>query len=600
MLELLTKDQIVLSFTILILLGLFIWNKYRYDAISIAALVFLVAISSIPNLELNIISKDDALDGFANPAVMTVALVLIISHGLKNAGLSALAGKILAGRQFTEIQFLLCLLAVAATLSSFINNIGAMAILLPLTVSVCQKMEWHPAKFLMPLAFACILGGMNTLIGTPPNIIISEYAYKETGAGFNFFDFSKVGLAITICGILFVVFIGNKLIFLRAIPSDEPLINMKGYMFEVEVNEGSSSAGLTLYKFKEQAGEDIEIMGVISETGSVKKVQNNMRIKEGQILVIKSPPDEIGKILNLFDFSIPDELHGIDEADLEEIEVLISPGSRLIGRKYDFFQKLAFEELNLLGLWRKGTKYRTRLTRETFKAGDVLLLGVRDLDDEEVKGKINHLGLMPIREREIEVISSRSRLLKGLVFFISSILAVAFGVLSPTISFLLCVLCFARIKIIDSNFYRSVEWPIIVMLAAMIPIGMAMQSTGLSGLIASSISNLAPNLGQAWILIIILVITMAVSDIINNAATAVIMAPISYEIALNFGYDVNAFLMVVAIGASCAFLTPIGHQCNTVVMGPGNYKFTDYWRMGLPLEILIVAIAIPMILFVWA
>ena len=475
-----------------------------------------------------------------------------------------------------------------------------MAILLPLTVSVCQKMEWHPAKFLMPLAFACILGGMNTLIGTPPNIIISEYAYQETGAGFNFFDFSKVGLAITVCGILFVAFIGNKLIFLRAIPSDEPLINMKGYMFEVEVNEGSSSAGLTLYKFKEQAGEDIEIMGVISETGSVKKVQNNMRIKEGQILVIKSPPDEIGKILNLFDFSIPDELHGIDEADLEEIEVLISPGSRLIGRKYDFFQKLAFEELNLLGLWRKGTKYRTRLTRETFKAGDVLLLGVRDLDDEEVKGKINHLGLMPIREREIEVISSRSRLLKGLVFFISSILAVAFGVLSPTISFLLCVLCFARIKIIDSNFYRSVEWPIIVMLAAMIPIGMAMQSTGLSGLIASSISNLAPNLGQAWILIIILVITMAVSDIINNAATAVIMAPISYEIALNFGYDVNAFLMVVAIGASCAFLTPIGHQCNTVVMGPGNYKFTDYWRMGLPLEILIVAIAIPMILFVWA
>ena len=600
MLELLTKDQIVLSFTILILLGLFIWNKYRYDAISIAALVFLVAISSIPNLELNIISKDDALDGFANPAVMTVALVLIISHGLKNAGLSALAGKVLAGRQFTEIQFLLCLLAVAATLSSFINNIGAMAILLPLTVSVCQKMEWHPAKFLMPLAFACILGGMNTLIGTPPNIIISEYAYQETGTGFNFFDFSKVGLAITICGILFVAFIGNKLIFLRAIPSDEPLINMKGYMFEVEVNEGSSSAGLTLYKFKEQAGEDIEIMGVISETGSVKKVQNNMRIKEGQILVIKSPPEEIGKILNLFDFSIPDELHGIDEADLEEIEVLISPGSRLIGRKYDFFQKLAFEELNLLGLWRKGTKYRTRLTRETFKAGDVLLLGVRDLDDEEVKSKINHLGLMPIREREIEVISSRSRLLKGLVFFISSILAVAFGVLSPTISFLLCVLCFARIKIIDSNFYRSVEWPIIVMLAAMIPIGMAMQSTGLSGLLASSISNLAPNLGQAWILIIILVITMAVSDIINNAATAVIMAPISYEIALNFGYDVNAFLMVVAIGASCAFLTPIGHQCNTVVMGPGNYKFTDYWRMGLPLEILIVAIAIPMILFVWA
>ena len=595
----LSTEQIVLTSTILVLLGLFIWNKYRYDAISVAALIFLVTISS--SFDLEIINVKQALQGFANPAVMTVALVLIISQGLKNAGLSALAGKLLAGKQFSEIQFMLLLLTIAATLSSFINNIGAMAILLPLTVSVCQKMEWHPAKFLMPLAFACILGGMNTLIGTPPNIIISNYALDNTGTAFNFFDFSKVGLAITICGILFVAFIGNKLIFLRSIPSNEPLINMKGYLFEVVVNQGSSSVGLTLYKFKKQAGEDIEIIGVISETGSVKKVQNNMRIKEGQILVIKSPPDEIGKILNLFDFSIPEELHSFDEADLEEIEVLISPGSRLIGRKYDFFLKLAFEELNLLGLWRKGTKYRTRLTRETFKAGEVLLLGVRDLDDEEVKNKINHLGIMPVREREIEVITSRSRLLKGLFFFISSILLVAFDVLSPTIAFLLCVLCFARIKIIDANFYRSVEWPIIVMLAAMIPIGLAMQTTELSNLIALNIKEFAPNINQAWILIIILVITMAVSDIINNAATAVIMAPIAYQIALsNPAYDVNAFLMVVAIGASCAFLTPIGHQCNTVVMGPGNYKFTDYWRMGLPLEIIIVAIAIPMILFVWS
>ena len=593
-------NQLVLTVTIVVLLAFFIWNKYRYDAISVAALIFLVTISSIPDLEVNIINIDQAFYGFANPAVMTVALVLIISQGLKNAGLSALAGKVLAGRKYTEIQFLLFLMVIAAALSSFINNIGAMAILLPLTISVCQKMEWHPAKFLMPLAFACILGGMNTLIGTPPNIIISDYAYQQTGSGFNFFDFSKVGILITISGILFVAFIGNKLLRLRVIPNNEPLINMKGYMFEVQVNKGSSSIGLTLFKFKKQAGEDIEIMGVISETGSIKKVKNNMRIKEGQILVIKSPPDEIGKILNLFDFSIPEDLHSFDEADLEEIEVLISPGSRLIGRNYDYFQKLAFEELNLLGLWRKGTKYRTRLTREAFKAGDVLLLGVRELDDEEVKSKIKHLGLMPIREREIEVVSSRSRLLKGMIFFLSSILFVAFEVLSPTIAFLLCVLCFARIKIINSNFYKSVEWPIIVMLAAMIPIGLAIQTTGLSSLIALNITELAPNLNQAWILIIILIITMIVSDIINNAATAVIMAPISYEIAINFGYDVNAFLMVVAVGASCAFLTPIGHQCNTVVMGPGNYKFTDYWRMGLPLEILIIAVAIPMILFVWA
>ena len=586
------NDQIILSATLIALLCLFIWGKIRYDALAIGALFVLVVLEIIP--------ANDAFAGFAHPAVITVALVLIISQGLSNSGIAGLVGKLIGGREFTEFQFLICLLLIAAILSSFINNIGALAILLPITLNICQKMEWHPSKFLMPLAFACILGGMNTAIGTPPNIIISEYKATISNAGFNFFDFSYVGLVITIICILFIALIGNKLIFLRKeVPSSEHLINLKGYLFEVMVNEGSSSIGMTLYAFKTRAGEDTEILGIVSESGSVRKVQNNMRIKEGQILVIKTPPDDIGNILDIFDFSIPKELHSFDEDDLEEIEVMITPGSRLIGRKYDFFLKLAFEELNLLGLWRKGSKYRTRLTRETFKAGDVLLLGVRDLAEEDVSNKIKHLGLMPLRQRELQTIPSRSRLIKGLVFFALSIFLVSFNYLSAAPAFLLCVLGFARIKIIDSNFYRGIDWPIIVMLAAMIPIGTALQTTGVSALIATSISQYAADLGLFWILLIILIVTMATTDIINNAATAVIMAPISTGIAIELGYAIEPFLMVVAVGASCAFLTPIGHQCNTVVMGPGNYKFTDYWRMGLPMDILIILATIPMILFVW-
>ena len=586
------NDQIILSSTLVALLCLFIWGKIRYDALAIGALFVLVVLEIIP--------ANDAFAGFAHPAVITVALVLIISQGLSNSGIAGLVGKLIGGREFTEFQFLICLLLIAAILSSFINNIGALAILLPITLNICQKMEWHPSKFLMPLAFACILGGMNTAIGTPPNIIISEYKATISNAGFNFFDFSYVGLVITIICILFIAMVGNKLIFLRKeVPSSEHLINLKGYLFEVMVNEGSSSIGMTLYAFKTRAGEDTEILGIVSESGSVRKVQNNMRIKEGQILVIKTPPDDIGNILDIFDFSIPKELHSFNEDDLEEIEVMITPGSRLIGRKYDFFLKLAFEELNLLGLWRKGSKYRTRLTRETFKAGDVLLLGVRDLAEEDVSNKIKHLGLMPLRQRELQTIPSRSRLIKGLVFFALSIFLVSFNYLSAAPAFLLCVLGFARIKIIDSNFYRGIDWPIIVMLAAMIPIGTALQTTGVSALIATSISQYAADLGLFWILLIILIVTMATTDIINNAATAVIMAPISTGIAIELGYAIEPFLMVVAVGASCAFLTPIGHQCNTVVMGPGNYKFTDYWRMGLPMDILIILATIPMILFVW-
>ena len=586
------SDQSILSIAIIILLGFFIWSKYRYDALAAGALVILIILGVIP--------ANQAFDGFAHPAVITVALVLIISQGLKNSGLTGLVGKLIGGRSFTKFQFLICLLFIAAVLSSFINNIGALAILLPITLNICQKMGWHPSRFLMPLAFACILGGMNTTIGTPPNIIISEYKSTISEAGFNFFDFSYVGLSITVLSIIFIAVIGNRLIRLRDdATSGSSLIDLKGYLFEVEVNESSSAIGMTLSAFKKEAGEDTEVLGIVNENGGVKKVKNNLRIKAGQILVIKTPPDDISSILNVFDFSIPKELHSFEDDDLEEIEAMITPGSRLIGRKYDFFLKLAYEELNLLGLWRKGAKYRTRLTRETFKAGDVLLLGIRDLDEEDVTNKIKHLGLMPLMQRELQTIPSRSRLLKGIVFFLISIILVTFNILPTAAAFLLCVLGFARIRIIDSNFYRDIDWPIIIMLAAMIPIGTALQTTGLSDIISTSISNIAGDMSLFWLLFVILVITMATTDIINNAATAVIMAPISAGIGMQLGYDIEPFLMVVAVGASCAFLTPIGHQCNTVVMGPGNYKFTDYWRLGLPLDILIIAVSIPMILFVW-
>ena len=585
-------DQHLLSITIVSLLGLFIWSKFRYDALAAGALVVLIILGVIP--------ANQAFDGFAHPAVITVALVLIISQGLKNSGLTGLVGKVIGGKSFTKFQFLISLLFIAAILSSFINNIGALAILLPITLNICQKMNWHPSRFLMPLAFACILGGMNTTIGTPPNIIISEYKSTISDSGFNFFDFSYVGLSVTILSILFISIIGNKFIQLRDdANTGSSLIDLKGYLFEVEVNESSSAIGMTLSAFKKEAGEDTEVLGIVNETGGVKKVKNNLRIKAGQILVIKTPPDEVSSILDVFDFSIPKELHSFNDDDLEEIEAMITPGSRLIGRKYEFFLKLAYEELNLLGLWRKGAKYRTRLTRETFKAGDVLLLGVRDLDEEDVTNKIKHLGLMPLMQRELQTIPSRSRLLKGLIFFMFSIIVVTLNILPTAAAFLLCVLGFARIKIIDSNFYRDIDWPIIIMLAAMIPIGTALQTTGLSDVISSNISLLAADMSLFWLLFLILIITMATTDIINNAATAVIMAPISAGIGLELGYAIEPFLMVVAVGASCAFLTPIGHQCNTVVMGPGNYKFTDYWRLGLPLDMLIIIISIPMILFVW-
>ena len=585
------NDQLILSIVIIGLLVFFISGKYRYDYVSLGALALLILF--------DVIKIENAFIGFSHPAVITVALVLLISKGLQDAGLSAVTGNIIGRFSPSETQFLFLIMFIAAILSSFINNIGAMALLLPITLSTCQKMGWHAGKFLMPLAFASILGGMNTLIGTPPNIIIAEFKESYTGEAFNFFDFSYVGLLVSFISIIFIGLISSKLVAKRKLAKTNNLIDLDNFLFELVVPEGSKAIGLTFSSFIKKAGNETEILGLVNENGAVSKVGNNSKIRANQHLVMKVSPDHISSIQDRFGLNIAESSHDLKEELIDEIEVVITPGSRLVGRKQNYLMKLAYEELFLLGMWRKGARFRTRLSKQMFKIGDVLLLGVRNTDKEDVTAKINHLGLMPIRSREISTLPSRSRFLKAVIFFMTAILLAAFNVINVLTAFLLCVLGFVGIKILKSNLYRHIEWPIVIMLAAMIPIGQALESTGITALIATEVVSLAGDLHIFWVLMIILIITMLITDVINNAATAVIMAPFSVNIALQLGQPLEPFLMVVAVGASCAFLTPIGHQCNTLVMGPGNYKFSDYWRLGLPLDILIVLASIPMILFVW-
>ena len=585
------NDQLILSIVIIGLLVFFISGKYRYDYVSLGALALLILF--------DVIKIENAFVGFSHPAVITVALVLLISKGLQDAGLSAVTGNIIGRFSPSETQFLFLIMFIAAILSSFINNIGAMALLLPITLSTCQKMGWHAGKFLMPLAFASILGGMNTLIGTPPNIIIAEFKESYTGEAFNFFDFSYVGLLVSFLSIIFIGLISSKLVAKRKLAKTNNLIDLDNFLFELVVPEGSKAIGLTFSSFIKKAGNETEILGLVNENGAVSKVGNNSKIRADQHLVMKVSPNHISSIQDRFGLRIAESSDDLKEELIDEIEVVITPDSRLVGRKQNYLMKLAYEELFLLGMWRKGARFRTRLSKQIFKIGDVLLLGVRNTDKEDVTAKINHLGLMPIRSREISTLPSRSRFLKAVIFFTTAILLAAFNVINVLTAFLLCVLGFVGIKILKSNLYRHIEWPIVIMLAAMIPIGQALESTGITALIATEVVSLAGDLHIFWVLMIILIITMLITDVINNAATAVIMAPFSVNIALQLGQPLEPFLMVVAVGASCAFLTPIGHQCNTLVMGPGNYKFSDYWRLGLPLDIFIVLASIPMILFVW-
>ena len=585
------NDQLILSIVIIGLLVFFISGKYRYDYVSLGALALLILF--------DIIKIENAFIGFSHPAVITVALVLLISKGLQDAGLSAVTGNIIGRFSPSETQFLFLIMFIAAILSSFINNIGAMALLLPITLSTCQKMGWHAGKFLMPLAFASILGGMNTLIGTPPNIIIAEFKESYTGEAFNFFDFSYVGLLVSFLSIIFIGLISSKLVAKRKLAKTNNLIDLDNFLFELVVPEGSKAIGLTFSSFIKKAGNETEILGLVNENGAVSKVGNNSKIRANQHLVMKVSPNHVSSIQDRFGLNIAESSHYLKEELIDEIEVVITPGSRLVGRKQNYLMKLAYEELFLLGMWRKGARFRTRLSKQMFKIGDVLLLGVRNTDKEDVTAKINHLGLMPIRSREISTLPSRSRFLKAVIFFTTAILLAAFNVINVLTAFLLCVLGFVGIKILKSNLYRHIEWPVIVLLGAMIPIGDALYNSGLTNILATVIATQSIQFGLVGTLVILMVATMCLSDVINNAATAVIMGPISVTIANQLGHPSEPFLMCVAIGASCAFLSPIGHQCNTLVMGPGNYKFGDYWKLGLPLELLIIAISTPLLLIFW-
>ena len=354
------SDQAILSCTLVVLMGLLIWGKWRYDAVTLICLASLVLFGIVP--------AENAFSGFGHPAVITVALVLLISRGLQQAGMVSLAGNFISRMTLGENQFLIMIMVVAAFLSSFMNNIGAMALLLPITLSACQKMEWNPSKFLMPLAFASILGGMNTVIGTPPNIIIAQYRQEYTGVTFNFFDYSFVGLAVSILGVLFIALIGFRLVKIRDNTADTTrLIDLKNYLFEVTVKDDSKAIGMRLSEIKKISGPETEVLGMVNDSGGVSRVSMGRKIQPGQILVIKTSPDDISSIQETLGFEIADDLVTVKESDLAEIEVMVTAGSRLVGRKHDFLKRLASDDLALLGLWRQGAKFRTRLAREAIK-----------------------------------------------------------------------------------------------------------------------------------------------------------------------------------------------------------------------------------------
>jgi di/tricarboxylate transporter len=589
-------DQIAILALIGAILILFIWGRWRYDLIAFTALLAAVVIGLIEPMQ--------AFVGFGHPAVVTVAAVLIISRALSNSGLIDLLAKGLdPAAERGQSQHIGFIGIVAALLSAFINNVGALALLMPVALKSAAKSGRTPGFILMPLAFASILGGTITLIGTPPNIIIANYRASTGGEAFSMFDFTPVGAVVALAGLLFIAFLGWRLIpaARRAKQADDSLFEIEAYVTELRVPEDSPLLGKGRRQIESEFEKhEVALVGLIREHQHIHSATWRGRISSADILVLEAAPEGIDKLVSTYGLEmvgsgaeVSDDLK-FDEVAL--VEAVVSPAGMIENRTASGIRLRGRFGVNLLAVSRQGRPIKTRLHTMRLRAGDVLLLqGPVD----QMPTILGDIGCLPLAERGVRI-GRPERAWLSLAVFVAAIICMSLGLIAAPIALGLAAMAMLFLNVASlREAYDSINWPVIILLGAMIPIGGALESSGATDLITASILSVGDGLSPIVVMTILLIVTMTLSDIVNNAATAVIMAPIAYGLAERLQVNADAFLMAVAIGASCAFLTPIGHQNNTLVLGPGGYRFGDYWRMGLPLEILVTAVSIPMILWIW-
>lgn len=578
--------------TILIILALtvagFLWGRFRHDAVALAALMACVVAG--------LVTPDAAFAGFGHPAVVTVAAVLILSRALQYTGaVDALARRVLpanAGR----LTAIAALMALGAGLSAFMNNVGAMALLMPLAVQLSGRLELPPGQVLMPLAFATILGGMVTLVGTPPNLIVANF---RPDGSFRMFDFAWVGLPVALAGIAFVALIGWRLVPVRR-PAGEARFETGTYLTELRVPEGSKAVDLTLRAFEQALeGVDMTVIALVRDEIRQNNPYGRRKIRAGDLLIVEAEAKALTESaarhgIALEGLGPAEDDEGADEIVLREFAVL--PASGLIGRSARNVRMRARWGVSLLAVAREGRRPSGRLGNVMLRSGDLLLLrGAPEVLADFARDN----GCAPLDTAPLAVPDARQAWLAAGVMAAAVIIA-ALGILPAAASFALGVLVTMLTRTLPlREVYASVDGSIIVLLAALIPVAGAMQDTGAADLLARGmVDGLARGYPMAA-LVVVLVVTMMLSDVMNNAATAAVMAPIALGIAAQLGASPDAFLIAVAIGASCAFLTPIGHQNNTLILGPGGFRFGDYWRLGLVLEILIVVVSVPLIIMFW-
>ena len=609
-----TTPQILIFAILIATMALFLWGRLRHDLVALLALMACIVAGVVP--------AEEAFTGFGHPAVITVACVLVLSHGLQTTGAVDWLARTLLPRDAGRLSSMAALIGLGGLLSGFMNNVGAMALLMPVAVQLSNRLDMTPGQVLMPLSFGTILGGMTTLIGTPPNLIVSSFR-AEAGLGqFAMFDFAPVGAAVALAGIAFVALIGWRLVPARK-ASGAGGFDTGTYLTEVRVPEDSKAVNLTLRAFEREIEEsEAQIVGLVRNEVRITAPHGGRRIRADDILVLEADVETLAKALSVFGIKLEQQGSSSDEdekagkaarkdakeaddggdsdtkrdEDIVLRELAVLPGSNIVGRSASDLRLRTRYGLNLLAVSREDRAPRTRLRTLKLKSGDLLLMQ----GPVEVMAEFtNETGCVPLGERDLRIPDKRMALIAGAIM-LASVSLVTFGLLPAAAAFTLGVIASMLLRTVPPRqVYTSIDWPVIMLLAALIPVAGAMQATGAADLLARFLVETIAQGDAIVALAVVLVTTMLLSDVMNNAATAAVLCPIALGIATALGVNPDSFLMAVAIGASCAFLTPIGHQNNTLILGPGGFRFGDFWKLGLPLQVLVAAVSIPLLLIVW-
>lgn len=586
--------QYLVFIALVLTLIMFIWGRLRYDVVALLALVSLAIVGVIP--------ADDAFNGFSHPAVITVAAVLILSKGLMNSGVvDSISRKMSRVNHNQTLQLAILLTAVTVS-SAFMNNIGALALFMPVAIRMARRAGRTVSIYLMPLAFSSLLGGLMTQIGTPPNIIISIFRENtDLAAPFRMFDFAPVGAGVALAGLAFIILVGWRFIPCRQGQiSKEDLFEIDSYLTEVFVPKGSRFAGKRLLDLGKASDGKVVVVGHVRNKRKMPFFSPYRLFEEGDHIIIQANAEDLNEFLDVTGLKLTAS-GKLSEEDLSSdeisiVEAVVTTNSVMEGQTARSLNLRSIYGINLLGISREGARLNARPDRIRFRAGDVLLLQGRS---EALREVTNTLGCLPLVERGLKLGKPR-RYLVGVGIFLTALLLTAFGILQIQVAFTAAAVAMLLTGFVTlRELYESIDWPVIILLGAMIPVSQALESTGGAEVLGNALFHISGTMAPWAVLLILLILTMLLSNVVNNAAAALLMAPIALSVATGMGACADSFLMTVAVGSSCAFLTPIGHQSNTLVMGPGGYHFGDYWRMGLPLTLVVTLTAVPLIIIFW-